>query len=130
MLLSSSTAATTGGTDILMTFLPIVLVIVAFYFFLIRPQNKKQKKEQQMRNSVRVGDEITTIGGMVGRVIMLKEDFVVFETGNERAKIRIKKWAIQSVVPLDTAEAEEPAKSDTKEVKGKDEKPAKDSSEK
>lgn len=127
MLLSSSTATTTDATGMLMTFLPIVLVIVAFYFFLIRPQNKKQKKEQQMRSSVRVGDEITTIGGMVGRVIMIKEDFVVFETGNERAKIRVKKWAIQSVTPLDTAEVEEPAKDDVKEVKGKEEKPAKDS---
>ena len=123
-MLLSSTATTAQGGDMWMSFALIAVVIVAFYFFLIRPQNKKQKKEQEMRSSIRVGDEIVTIGGMCGRVIMIKDDFIVFETGNERAKIRIKKWAIQSCTPLDTNEpvAEEPAKEikdqkDTKESK-------------
>ncbi len=70
-----------------------------FYFLLIRPQQKKKKKEDKMRNSVQVGDNITTIGGIVGRVVGIKEDanVLIVETGSDRAKIKIKKWAIGSV---------------------------------
>ncbi|HCA30282.1 MAG TPA: preprotein translocase subunit YajC [Ruminococcaceae bacterium] len=67
------------------------------YFLMIRPQKKKQKEEQKMRNSLRVGDEITTIGGITGRVLNIKEDVMVIETGADRSKMTIKKWALQSV---------------------------------
>jgi preprotein translocase subunit YajC len=67
------------------------------YFLMIRPQKKKQKEEQKMRNSLRVGDEITTIGGITGRVLNIKEDDLVIETGADRTKMTIKKWALQSV---------------------------------
>lgn len=76
--------------------LPFVLLIVVFYFILIRPQRKKDKETQKMRNSIQVGDEITTVGGVVGLVVSIKEDTVVIETGGDRSKIRIKRWAIQS----------------------------------
>ena len=75
---------------------PIVLIVVLMYFVMIRPQRKKQKEEQKMRNSIRVGDEITTIGGICGRVINIKEDSLVIETGADRSKMTIKKWALQS----------------------------------
>ena len=77
---------------------PIVLIVVLMYFVMIRPQRKKQKEEQRMRNSIRVGDEITTIGGICGRVVNIKEDALVIETGADRNKIKmtIKKWALQS----------------------------------
>ena len=72
------------------------LIIGVFYFFLIRPQRKKEKQTQQMRNNVVVGDEITTVGGIVGIVVSIKEDTVVLETGGDRSKIRIKRWAVQT----------------------------------
>ena len=76
--------------------LPMILILVVFYFILIRPQKKKDKETQQMRSSVQIGDEITTIGGIIGIIVSLKEDNVVIETAGERSKIRIKRWAIQS----------------------------------
>ncbi len=86
--------------------LPMVLILVVFYFILIRPQKKKDKETQQMRSSVQIGDEITTIGGIIGIIVSLKEDNVVIETAGERNKIRIKRWAIQSKETVhDEAEA-------------------------
>ena len=99
-ILAETTApatATQGGmASLLVTFVPLLLVIVLMYFMMIRPQKKKQKEEQQMRNNIRVGDEITTIGGICGRVLNIKEDSLVIETGADRSKMTIKKWALQS----------------------------------
>ncbi len=80
----------------LVSFLPLVLIFVVMYFILIRPQKKKDKETQKMRNNIQVGDEVITIGGIIGLVVSLKEDNVVIETAGERNKIRIKRWAIQS----------------------------------
>jgi preprotein translocase subunit YajC len=77
-------------------FIPLILLFVLMYFMLIRPQKKKDKETQKMRNNVQVGDEVTTIGGIIGIVVSLKEDTLVIETAGERNKIRIKRWAIQS----------------------------------
>ena len=71
-------------------------MIGVMYLFMIRPQQKKQKEELRMRNNLRVGDEITTIGGICGRVLQVKEDALVIETGADRNKMTIKKWAVQS----------------------------------
>lgn len=78
----------------------VVLMIVVMYFFMIRPQRKKEKDAKNMRDNLVVGDEVTTIGGIVGRVVSIKEDTLVIETGADREKIRIKKWAVQSVETL------------------------------
>ena len=80
----------------LMQFAPLVLFFVVFYFLLIRPQRKKDKEAQNMRNNIQVGDEIVTAGGIVGRVVSVREDTLVVETGGERSKVRIKRWAVQS----------------------------------
>lgn len=85
-----------GGAMSLFTLLPLVLIFVIMYFMLIRPQKKKEKETQKMRNNLQIGDEVTTIGGIIGIVISLKEDTVVIETAGERNKIRVKRWAIQS----------------------------------
>lgn len=85
---------------------PFVLLIVVFYFVLIRPQRKRDKETQRMRNSLQVGDEIVTVGGVVGLVVSIKEDTVVLETGGDRSKIRVKRWAIQENLTVhDDAEA-------------------------
>ena len=100
-LIRLSSDTTTTGTDqwlaMLTTFGPIVLIFVVMYFLMIRPQKKKQKEEQQMRNNLRVGDELTTIGGICGRVVNIKDDTVTIESGVDRSKLVMKKWAIQSV---------------------------------
>ena len=75
----------------------IVLMIAIMYFLMIRPQQKKQKEEQKMRNNLRVGDEITTIGGIKGRVVSIKDDTITIETGADRSKIQFEKWALQTV---------------------------------
>lgn len=82
--------------SLIIMFIPLILLFVLMYFMLIRPQKKKDKETQKMRNNVQVGDEVTTIGGIIGIVVSLKEDTLVIETAGERNKIRIKRWAIQS----------------------------------
>ncbi len=76
--------------------LMFVVLIVVFYFFLIRPENKKKKKLQEMRDQLAVGDEITTIGGMVGKIVSIKDDLITFETGEDRVRIQIVKWGIST----------------------------------
>ncbi len=88
--------AATGGLGAFMPLIMMVLLFVVMYFLMIRPQKKKQKEEQKMRESIRVGDEITTIGGIRGRIVNIKEDEFVIETGADRNKMVIKKWALQS----------------------------------
>ena len=86
-----------GVMGLLVSFAPLILIFVVMYFLMIRPQKKQQKKEQEMRNSLRAGDELTTIGGIKGRVLSVKEDTFVLETGNDRTKMTFEKWAIQTV---------------------------------
>lgn len=74
----------------------IVVMIAIFYFMLIRPENKRKKEATEMRNSLTVGDEITTIGGIVGTVCAVKANSVVLETGADRVRIELMKWAISS----------------------------------
>ena len=78
----------------------MVIVFVLMYFIMIRPQNKKRKEEQKMRNSIRVGDEIVTIGGICGRVVNVKEDTLIIETGADRNKMSVKKWALQECLTV------------------------------
>ena len=74
--------------------LMIVPFIAIFYFLMIRPEKKRKQKAAEMRDSLAVGDEITTIGGIVGKVVQVRDEFVTFETGEDRVRIRITKWAI------------------------------------
>lgn len=98
---TSAAAGTASGGNAWLSMLlqlsPFLLIIVLMYFIMIRPQKKKQQEEQKMRNSVRVGDELTTIGGICGRVVNVKDDTLIIETGADRNKMTIKKWAIQTV---------------------------------
>lgn len=74
--------------------IPFALMFVVLYFFMIRPQKKRDKEIQQMRNSLQIGDEVITTGGIIGIVASLKDDTVVIETGSDRSKIRVARWAI------------------------------------
>ena len=96
--LAGETTNTDGGLmSLLMTFGMPILLLVIMYFLMIRPQQKKQKEEQKMRNNLRVGDELTTIGGIKGRVVSIKDDTVTIETSNDRTKIVFEKAAIGTV---------------------------------
>lgn len=95
-LMSSSanggTASPTSGI------IMMVVLIVIMYFMMIRPQKKRQKEEQEMRSSLEIGDEIITIGGIVGKVVTIREQDLVIETGADRTKMKIQRWAVNTNV--------------------------------
>ena len=93
------TAANDGS--MLTLVITMVLTLGLMYFMIYRPQKKQQKKDTEMRNALDIGDEVTTIGGIVGRVVAIKEDTFVLETGSDRMKIRFRRSAIASVEKLD-----------------------------
>ena len=76
----------------------IIATFALFYFLLIRPQQKREKKDRQMRNSLEVGDNIVTIGGIVGKILTIKDDEITIETSADRTKLAFKKWCVQSKV--------------------------------
>lgn len=124
---TSGTGAAAGSSPTTMILL-LVGMFAVMYFVMIRPQKKRQKEEQEMRNAVEIGDEITTIGGICGRVVTVKENHLIIETGADRNRMQITRWAIQS---NDTAnarlaaeraaakEAAEKAKAEKKAAKAK-----------
>ena len=85
----------------------IVAMLAIFYFLLIRPENQRKKKAEEMRNSIRKGQRITTIGGMMGKVVQVNDSSVVFETSEDRVRIEIAKWGIQSTEAMEQAAAEQ-----------------------
>ena len=91
------TTSATGGTgsSSMSMILMMVGLFALMYFMTIRPQKKRQKEEQEMRNAVEVGDEITTIGGICGRVVTVKENHLIIETGADRNRMQITRWAVQ-----------------------------------
>ena len=72
-------------------------LLVVMYFVMIRPQKKQEQQQNNMRNNLAVGDEITTIGGIIGKIVSIKEETCVIETSHERTKIRILKSAVSRV---------------------------------
>lgn len=86
-----------SGLESLLPLLGIVFLFVIMYFFMIRPQKKQEKKDADMRNALAVGDEVTTIGGIIGKVISIKDETFVLETTKDKTKIRFLKAAIRSV---------------------------------
>ena len=91
---ASGTAASgsTGGS--MSMILMLVAMLGIMYFLMIRPQKKKQKEEQAMRDNIQIGDEITTIGGIIGRVVTVKDDSLIIETGADRNKMKVARWAV------------------------------------
>ncbi len=94
-----TTDATTAanGAQAITTVIMIVAMIAIFYFFMYRPQKKQEKETATMRDSLQVGDEITTIGGIIGKIVSIKDETVLIETSNERNKIRILRSAVRNV---------------------------------
>ena len=78
------------------TVLMLVMMLAIFYFMLIRPENKRKKEAEQMRSSVKSGDKITTIGGIMGTVVTVKDDRIVIETSADQVRMELAKWSISS----------------------------------
>ena len=92
----------------IVTFLPMILIIVLLYFMMIRPQRKREKEAKEMINALKVGDKIVTIGGICGKVIKIKDEFVVIETGNigstgEKSYIKMERDSVKTVDAKQTA---------------------------
>ena len=111
----TETASAAGGMT--STLIMLVLMMAVFYFMLIRPENKRKKEAEAMRSAVKVGDRITTIGGICGTVVNVKEDKLVVETGADQVRIEFAKWALST---NDTAEeAKKAAAKKAQEAKAK-----------
>ncbi|MBQ7835497.1 MAG: preprotein translocase subunit YajC [Ruminiclostridium sp.] len=80
--------------QMLITFIPLVLMIIVFYFLLIRPEKKRAKKMKEMLDNLQVADEVVTTGGIIGRVLSVKEDTVLIETGGDRTRLRVLRSSI------------------------------------
>ena len=94
---ATGTATTTGGSSTggtVQFVLSIAVLFAVFYFFMIRPENKKKKKIEEMRSSLGNGDKVTTIGGIMGEIISTAGDSITIETGEDRVRIKVAKWAI------------------------------------
>lgn len=99
MLSNFTTAVLTSGAGaggMIQMVIMIVLMIAVFYFLMIRPENKRKKAAEEMRNSLSVGDTITTIGGITGTVCAVKENTIVIETGADRVRVEFTKWAVST----------------------------------
>ena len=92
--LTATDAAATGG--MMSTVIMMVAMLGIFYFMLIRPENKRKKEAEEMRSSLRKGDKITTIGGIVGTIVDVKENNIVIETSADQVRVELAKWAVSS----------------------------------
>ena len=99
-----------AGSSLIM----LVVLIAVFYFILIRPENKRKKKAQEMRDSLKKGDTITTIGGIVGKIVMVKPDTIVIETSDDRVRMELTKWAV-STTGVQSSGEEKSSKEEKKE---------------
>lgn len=129
---ATTDTATNSGSSIWSLIISFGLIIVVFYFFMIRPQKKQEKEAAQMRDSLQVGDEVTTIGGIIGRVVSIKDETFTLETSRDRTKMRFLRSAIKSVDVKAAdlrAAAEAPAEEKAVEAPATEEKPAEDAKE-
>ena len=116
MYILSAAAAEGSPVTMLPSLFMIVAMIAVCYFLLIRPENKRKKQAEEMRSSLKVGDDITTIGGITGTICAVKEKTLVMETGADRVRIELAKWAVSSKGTQTTEEAL-PESTDKKEDK-------------
>lgn len=92
-----------------MSILMLVVLIAVFYFMIIRPENKRKKAAEQLRSSLKKGDKLTTIGGIVGNIVQVNDDTIIIETSEDRVRVEITKWAVSTTGVQTTTEAQ-PAK--------------------
>lgn len=108
-----------AGTEATTTIVMLVVMLGVFYFMLIRPENKRKKEAEQLRSALKNGDKITTIGGITGTVVDVKEDKFVIETGADRVRIELQKWALSTNDTATAAAKEEAKKAEEAKAKAK-----------
>ena len=108
------------------TILMLIVMVAIMYFLMIRPENKRKKKAQEMRDSLKKGDVITTIGGIIGRIVSVGKDTIVIETSDDRVRMELTKWAVSSV-GVQSGEQPEEKKEEKKPAKKEEEKKESDS---
>ena len=101
----------------------IVLMFAIMYFLMIRPENKRKKKAQEMRDSLKKGDVITSIGGIVGKIVQVNKDTIIIETSEDRVRMELTKWAVSSVGVQTGEQPDQPKKSEKKEEEAPTEEP-------
>lgn len=111
--------STNGGADMLSLLITLVPMLLIFYFMLIRPENKRKKEQEAMRSALKVGDEITTIGGVMGTVVSVKDEKFVLETGADQVRIEFAKWALSSNETAAANAKEEAKKAEEAKAKAK-----------
>lgn len=100
------------------TIIMLIVMVAIMYFLMIRPENKRKKKAQEMRDSLKKGDVITSIGGIIGKIVSVGKDTIVIETSDDRVRMELAKWAVSSVgvqsseQPEEKKEEKKPAKKD------------------
>ena len=114
-----------AGRPVGATVIMLIAMVAIFYFMMIRPENKRKKEAEQMRSSLKVGDEISTIGGIVGTVVDVKEDKFVIETSADRVRVELMKWALSTNETAAARAKEEAAKAAEAKSKAKAAKKAK-----
>ena len=107
------------GNPLASTIIMLVAMVAIFYFMLIRPENKRKKEAETLRNNVKVGDQITTIGGIVGTVVNVKEEKFIIETGADQVRVELMKWALSTNDSAAAAAKEEAAKKAEEKAKAK-----------
>lgn len=115
---------TGSGNPLESPFSPMMIImllgmLVVFYFFMIRPENKRKKEAEELRNNISVGDRITTIGGIVGTVVNVKDEKLVIETGLDQVRLEICKWAVSTNDTADERMKAEQAKKNEEKAKAK-----------
>ena len=108
-----------AGAGMGSTVIMLVLMVAVFYFMLIRPENKRKKEAEQMRGAVKTGDKITTIGGVIGTVVNVKDDKIVIETSADQVRIEFAKWAISTNETAAEAKKAEAKKAQEAKAKAK-----------
>ena len=109
------------------TIIMLIVMVAIMYFLMIRPENKRKKKAQEMRDSLKKGDVITSIGGIIGKIVSVNKDTIVIETSDDRVRMELTKWAVSSVgvqsteQPEETKEEKKPAKKEEKKDEEKKE---------
>ena len=108
----AATPTTTGASPLLSMLITFVPILLIFYLFLIRPQKKREKEEKALRDNLAIGDEIVTIGGIIGIVVRQNDDTLVIETGGDRSKLRIQRSAVrENITARENAQAASTSKS-------------------
>lgn len=114
-LMTGTDAGSLGSTISLVVMIPVMIAV--FYFFLYRPQKKQEKETAEMRDSIELGDVVSTVGGIIGVVVRIKDDMLLIESGADRTRIQVQKWAVRNIEERAHPEAHESADKDGKKLK-------------